>query len=102
MSGKFVLDACSVIAYFRDEDGAAVVEKLLDEASEGSVSLIMHKLNLYEVYYDFAREADKEKLSDKIEALKSLPIRFIETISDSLSATSPSCLSWSCSTHHNN
>jgi predicted nucleic acid-binding protein len=84
MSGKFVLDACSVIAYFRDEDGAATVERLFDEASEGSTFLIMHKLNLYEVYYDFAREADKEKLSDKIEALKSLPIRFIETISDSL------------------
>lgn len=84
MSEKFVLDACSVIAYFKDEDGAATIEKLLDEASEGSVSIIMHKLNLYEVYYNFAREVDEKNLSNKIETLKSLDITFMEAISDLL------------------
>lgn len=52
-----VLDACAIIAYLRDEDGADVVESALinDEC-------IVHALNMCEVYKDcFARGDDKQK-----------------------------------------
>lgn len=48
---KVVLDACSVIAYARGEQGADVVEAYL----LGDSSCWMHSINLCEVYYDFLR-----------------------------------------------
>lgn len=39
MSGKFVLDACAVIAFFNDEDGADKVEQLLWQGERAPNSL---------------------------------------------------------------
>jgi len=49
---KYVLDSCALIAFIRDEDGAAAVEAiLLDDLS----TVMMHALNVCEVYYDCLR-----------------------------------------------
>jgi predicted nucleic acid-binding protein len=49
----YVLDACAMIAYLRDETGADVVEAYLaDEGCHCSA----HAVNLCEVYYDVARD----------------------------------------------
>lgn len=58
---NIILDACAVIAFFRDEAGADVVEQYL--LSPDHFCLI-HAVNLCEVYYDFlksggAQEADR-------------------------------------------
>ena len=53
---RHVLDACALIAYFNDEDGAAVVEDLLSRNSE----VFMSAINLYEVCYDAARTSGSE------------------------------------------
>ena len=49
---SFVLDACAMIAFLRDEPGANVVENLLADPSQPCVA---HSINLCEVYYDFIR-----------------------------------------------
>ena len=46
------LDACSVIAYFRNEPGADVLQAIIEEPTS---FLAMHVCNLGEVYYDFFR-----------------------------------------------
>lgn len=51
-----VLDACALIAFLRDEPGAAVVESLLAEAPGACLA---HAINLCEVYYDFLRASDE-------------------------------------------
>ena len=57
----YVLDACAMIAYLRDESGADVVEACLaDEAND----CLAHAVNLCEVYYDFAR-ADTLTVADE-------------------------------------
>lgn len=61
-----VLDACAVIAFLRDEPGAAVVEAVL--AAEESAASI-HAVNLAEVYYAIARDADEETAEKSIRNL---------------------------------
>jgi len=48
---NIILDACSVIAYERGEDGANLVERFLVEEDPCWI----HAINLCEVYYDFLR-----------------------------------------------
>ena len=52
----FVFDACSLIAYLRDEEGADAVEALLLDRYN---ICLMHAVNLCEVYYDFLRVSDE-------------------------------------------
>ena len=47
---NIILDACAVIAFFRDEVGADIVE---DYLCDRNACCIIHSLNLCEVYYDF-------------------------------------------------
>ena len=46
------LDACSVIAYFRNEAGADVLKEIIEQPTS---FLAMHVCSLGEVYYDFFR-----------------------------------------------
>jgi PIN domain nuclease of toxin-antitoxin system len=60
----FVLDACALIAFLRDEEGADVVEStLIDE------ECIAHVVNLCEVYYDCLRRDDKSMADELLEDL---------------------------------
>lgn len=52
----FVLDACALIAFLRQEDGADVVADVLQ--GQGNRCLA-HAINLCEVYYDMVRRTDE-------------------------------------------
>lgn len=64
----YVLDACAMIAYLRNEPGSTAVLKALIEA--GSQSLA-HALNLCEVFYDFHRKSDENIATEAINDLYS-------------------------------
>lgn len=72
---NIILDACAVIAFFRDETGAENVENFLFDSSCHSM---IHIVNLCEVYYDFYRsdgEAEAEKIIRELEKIH-VKIRF--------------------------
>lgn len=48
-----VLDACALIAYMRNERGATLVRQQLYDSQK---KVLMHVINLYEVYYDALRQ----------------------------------------------
>lgn len=51
-----ILDACAIIAYLRDENGADELENhFLDDES------FVHSVNLCEVFYDFIKFADENE-----------------------------------------
>ena len=54
------LDACSIIAYLRQESGAEVLKELIEHPNS---FLAMHVCNLGEVYYDFFRKV-RNRASD--------------------------------------
>ena len=65
----FVLDACAILAFLRQEAGAEAVEDLL---TDPNVQCIVHVINLCEVYYDFIRShgiADARRIVDYIASL---------------------------------
>jgi PIN domain nuclease of toxin-antitoxin system len=62
---KYILDACALIAYLNDEPGADIVSNFLEQMENRFVSLLLHKVNLLEVYYGYYRERGKS-LADEM------------------------------------
>jgi len=63
-----VLDACAIIAYLRDEEGADVVESVL----LGDNACVAHAVNVCEVYYDCLRRDDTAQTDEFLEDLASI------------------------------
>jgi uncharacterized protein len=77
MAVKHLLDACALIAYLNDEEGAEKVEELLWQSDKRSGSLLMHEVNLFEVYYGVYRDEDEKLAEETYEKVINLPIRII-------------------------
>ncbi len=77
MSDKFVLDACAVIAFFNDEEGADAVEQLLWQIVQTSGILFMHEINLLEIYYGVYRDDGKEVAEETYTKALNLPIKVV-------------------------
>jgi PIN domain nuclease of toxin-antitoxin system len=56
-----VLDACAIIAYLRNEDGADIVESALL-----SEQCFIHSINLCEVYKDCLSRGEETSVADQI------------------------------------
>jgi PIN domain nuclease of toxin-antitoxin system len=77
MNGAFILDACAVIAFLLKEPGAGKVRDLFQCAGRGEVSLFMHNINVFEVYYGVRRAEGEAVAVDTLNDIKSLPIMFL-------------------------
>ena len=84
MKENFILDACALIAYFKQEPGCEAMIQFFDRADTEKISIFMHKLNLLEVYYGFYRDDGKEKAEAILADSLSLPIIFVDELGDSL------------------
>jgi len=76
------VDACALIAYLFDEEGASLFETFLVKARNMDIDLIMHMANLGEVYYDMVKRNDIVTAKETYEEIKQLPIRFEDRMSD--------------------
>ncbi|RLF78409.1 PIN domain nuclease [Thermococci archaeon] len=74
---RIVLDSYAILAYLADEKGAEKVEKYLERAREGSVSLYMSTVNLGEVYYILTRRKGVEVADFVVALLKREPVKFV-------------------------
>ena len=70
----YVIDACALIAYFRDELGGEKLEELFETANN---RFLMHAVNLGEVYYDSLRVSGKEKAQTLFKDIAELPISIV-------------------------
>ena len=77
MRGKYVLDACAVIAFLNDEEGAHRVEQLLSQCDQAPNTLFMHEINLLEIYYGVYRDEGKEIAEQTYVKVFDLPIKFV-------------------------
>ena len=62
-----VFDASALIAFLKNEPGAAFTEVLLADAS--AIRLV-HAVNLCEVYYHFVRLGDEARMASELDALQ--------------------------------
>jgi predicted nucleic acid-binding protein len=81
---NYVLDACSLIAYYNDEKGAEKIESLIDEVVDGYSTASIHKINLFEVYYDLLRSSNEEKTKTSMELFAASRITIIDEITDEI------------------
>lgn len=82
MANLIILDACSLLAFIYNEDGADVVKDILKQAEVGDSIVIISKVNLYEVYYDLVRSLGKQQAEEFYDTFQKLPIEVINGISD--------------------
>jgi len=78
MPGK-VLDSFALIAYFRDEPGADIVENLLVTAGRKDSPLHMTDVNYAEVKYSIVKKDGPEAWEEAAKILQGLPIDFHST-----------------------
>ncbi len=69
--GSVVLDACAILSYLKDEDGADMVEIFLVDQS---TRCLVHTVNMCEVFYDILRSDGETEALKAVEAIKSLGI----------------------------
>jgi ribonuclease VapC len=74
-----VLDSFALIAYFRDESGAQVMENLLVAAGKKDSPLHMTEVNYAEVKYSIVKKDGSEAWEEAAKILQGLPIEFHST-----------------------
>ena len=80
MSNGYLLDACAIIAYINDEEGADVVDDLFARAFDGDVLISVSIVNLLEVYYGILRDLGVDKANEVIDEIQLLPIKIISDV----------------------
>lgn len=63
---NYVMDACALIAYLRDEEGAELIDQVL--RFSGS-TVMMHAVNVCEVYYDCLRTKGQVHADELLDSL---------------------------------
>jgi len=86
MSAK-VLDSFALIAYFRDEPGAEMVENLLVTAGKKDSPLHMTDVNYAEVKYSIMKKHGAKAWEEAAKILQGLPIDFHSTTREMSPAT---------------
>jgi predicted nucleic acid-binding protein len=74
----FVLDACALISVARNEEGANIVADVYARANKGEAKLLINRINLLEVYYDFYRYKGKKYADDFVKMVKYSEVRISE------------------------
>lgn len=78
---KYVLDACAVIAYVRDELGGELVE---DYVGRQSSNIAIHAVNLLEVYYKLATFGGEAAANDVMRDMAALGIKVYDQLDEPL------------------
>jgi len=74
---NLVMDSSAIIALFRREEGAELVQALMDDPSNAT---FMHAANLCEVYYGFRRERGEAAGHQMVEVVRSMALRLREDL----------------------
>ena len=74
-----VLDSFALIAYFRDEPGAEMMETLLVAAGRKDDPVLMTDVNYAEVKYSIAKKDGAEAWAEAAKILTGLPVEFHST-----------------------
>lgn len=73
-----VFDSYALMAFFEDEPGAEHVQRLLQQAEQGKISIFMSIVNWGEVYYSLARAKGPVKADEALLLIEQLPVRLVD------------------------
>lgn len=78
----FVLDACALLACLTGEPGGETVRDLLKKAGQMHCRVIMHRLNVLEVYYNLLRQDGEALANQALALLQKLPVVITGSLKD--------------------
>jgi len=81
---NYILDACALIAFLNDEEGADIIEDLLDKSATGDVSVYMSIVNLLEVYYTELQVKGSVIAQIVLDTVNHYSIKIVNTISEQI------------------
>jgi PIN domain nuclease of toxin-antitoxin system len=77
---KYILDACALIAYYTDEEGADIVQDMIRKAYFEECEVSISKINLLEVFYDVYKTQGETEAKNFLYNILNTPVKIIETI----------------------
>jgi predicted nucleic acid-binding protein len=73
----FVLDACALIAFINNEPGFDNIDRLMDEAYDKNIIIVMNQVNLFEVYYHIMKVHGQNSANEMLKKIEKAPITII-------------------------
>jgi len=80
----YIIDACALLAFLNDEEGADKVEDLLDRSVANDITVSMSIINLLEVYYGELRDKGADIAQVVLDIVQHYSIKIIDTISEQI------------------
>jgi PIN domain nuclease of toxin-antitoxin system len=77
---RYILDACALIAYHTDEEGADIVQDMIRKAYFEESEVSISKINLLEVFYDVYKTQGETEAKNFLYNIVNTPVKIIETI----------------------
>ena len=86
MKSTYIFDACALIALLSKENGYKKVEEIINAAKNNQAKIVMHSLNLYEVYYNIYKTYSKDAALKFLNEMENSPIELNAEISKEIIA----------------
>jgi PIN domain nuclease of toxin-antitoxin system len=80
----YIFDACALIALLTEENGYRNVEKIIEESKNNRAQIIMHNVNLLEVYYDIYKLYDETSAIKFLDEIKNAPIKLVAEVNNDI------------------
>ena len=77
----YILDACALLAFLNDEDGADMIEEFLKQPTTGNY-VSMSIVNLLEVYYGELRDKGVDTAQIVLDMVQHYSIKIVNTVSE--------------------
>lgn len=78
-NGGYVLDSFALLAYYSEERGSDIVDRLLSAAQESKRTLYISEITIGEIYYIVLRERGEETAESVLANLLKLPVEIVST-----------------------
>ena len=76
---RYVLDTSALLAYIEDEEGADLVESLLERAEQDQIILLVSFITTTEIFYLSLREQGESVARERLDLLDQLPLVRVES-----------------------
>jgi predicted nucleic acid-binding protein len=80
----YVLDACAVIAVLLKEKGYDLIGELYEKAARNEIQMIMHRINLLEVYYKIYHKISPITADDTINKITQSNLNILPDLDDQI------------------
>ena len=78
----YIIDACALLAFLNDEEGADKIEELLNQSTANDAYISMSIVNLLEVYYGELRDKGSDIAQIVLDMVQHYSIKIVDTISE--------------------